>query len=96
VVRTLAGFGVALLLLAALVWATRQEAAIECTVCMEYDGGSACRTTSGSTHEAALRGAVTSACSVLSKGVTRGLACDRTPPRSATCNDGAVGEDPSR
>lgn len=86
-VRTLAGFGVALALLAALVWATRQEAAIECTVCMDYDGGSACRTASGSTHEATLRGAITSACSVLSKGVTRGLACDRTPPRSVTCND---------
>ena len=86
-VRTLAGFAVALLLLAALVWATQQEAAIECTVCMDYEGGSACRTASGSTHEATLRGAVTSACSVLSKGVTRGLACDRTPPRSVSCND---------
>ena len=86
-VRTLAGIGVALVLLAALVWATRQEAAIECTVCMDYEGGSACRTASGSTHEATLRGAVTSACSVLSKGVTRGLACDRTPPRSVSCTD---------
>jgi hypothetical protein len=89
VVKTLTGFGIALLLLGALVWATRQEAAIECTVCMDYDGGSACRTASGPTHEATLRGAVTSACSVLSKGMTRGLACDRTPPRSATCTDGS-------
>jgi hypothetical protein len=86
-VRTLAGIAVALVLLAALVWATLQEAAIECTVCMDYEGGSACRTSSGSTHEATLRGAVASACSVLSKGVTRGLACDRTPPRSVSCTD---------
>jgi hypothetical protein len=86
-VRTLGGLLVAILLVGALVYATHQEAAIECTVCMDYEGGSACRTASGSTTEATLRGAVTSACSVLSKGVTRGLACDRTPPRSVTCSE---------
>ena len=86
-VRTLAGVGIAILLAAALVWATQQEAAVECTVCMDYEGGSACRTVSGSTQEATLRGAIASACSVLSKGVTRGLACDRTPPRSVACSD---------
>jgi hypothetical protein len=71
----------------AIVLATRQEASIECTVCMDYGGRSECRTAAGSTQEATMRGAMMSACSVLSDGVTRGLECDRTPPRSVTCSD---------
>ena len=38
-------------------------------------------------REAAMQGAVSTACAVLSSGVTSGMACDRTPPRSARCTE---------
>jgi hypothetical protein len=79
------GLLVAAGIVAALVLATRQEASIECTVCIDYAGRSACRAASGATQEATVRGATVSACSVLSDGVTRGIECDRTPPRSIEC-----------
>jgi hypothetical protein len=85
--QKLIGLLVAAGVVGALLLATRQEASVECTVCMEYGGRSACRTTAGASHEATLRGAVTSACSVLSQGVTGGIACDRTPPVSVACSE---------
>jgi hypothetical protein len=81
------GLLVAAAFLAALVLATRREAAVECTVCMEFEGRSACRTAAAPEREAALRGAATTACAILASGVTRGLQCDRTPPRSVQCTD---------
>jgi len=72
--------------LGALVVATGREAAVECEVCMEFEGRSACRTATASDRAGAMRGAVTAACAVLASGVTRGMECDRTPPRSARCD----------
>lgn len=71
----------------ALVWATSREASIECEVCMEFNGRSLCRTSSGAERDAALRGAIATACALLSNGVTAGMACDRTPPRSVSCSE---------
>lgn len=73
--------------LAALFAATHQEAAVECEVCMAFGGDVACRTSSAGDRERALRGAVTAACAVLSSGVTQGMACDRTRPRSVRCSE---------
>ena len=77
----------AAIFLAALVFATTREAAVECEVCMEFAGETACRTARAGDREAALRGAVSTACAVLSSGVTSGMACDRTPPRSVRCTE---------
>ncbi len=73
--------------LAALLFATRQEAAAECEVCMEFGGRTACRTATAADPQSAMRGAITAACAVLSSGVTQGMACDRTPPRSVRCSE---------
>jgi hypothetical protein len=72
--------------LAALYVATAREAAVECEVCMEFGGQTACRSGRAGDREAAVRGAVSTACAVLSSGVTSGMACDRTPPRSVRCD----------
>lgn len=84
--RGLAGLLLAVAVIAVLWFATQREAGVECTVCMEYEGRSACRTAAAPERDAALRGALSAACSVLASGVTRGLACDRTPPRSVDCS----------
>jgi hypothetical protein len=85
--RGMAGVLIAVAVVAALWFATRREAAVECTVCMEYEGRAACRTAAAPKRDDALRGAATTACAVLASGVTRGLDCDRTPPRSIECSE---------
>ena len=85
--RALAGLLITVAVAAALVVATRRQAAVECTVCTEFGGQSACRTAHGASREAAELGAARSACAVLASGVTLGLQCDRTPPRSVSCSE---------
>jgi hypothetical protein len=84
--RALIGFLLAGVVAAALVIATRRQASVECTVCMEFSGRSACRSARGADREAAELGAARGACAVLASGVTLGLQCDRTPPRSVECS----------
>lgn len=74
-------------LFATLVYATLNQAAVSCLVCVEFGGRSECRTGSAETRDEAVRGAVTAACALLSSGVTQGMQCDRTPPRSVRCED---------
>jgi hypothetical protein len=85
--RGVVGVLIAVGVVAALWAATQREAAVECTVCIDYGGRSACRTAVGPRRDDALRGASMTACAVLSSGVTGGLACDRTPPRSVECSE---------
>jgi len=73
--------------LAALVWTTLAQSNVECEVCVDYGGGSICRSVAGSDTEEAARQAQANACAILSRGVTQGLECDRTPPRSLRCSE---------
>ena len=83
--RTIVGVVLGLGFLAALVVTTLRETRVECEVCLEYAGRSECRTASGGDAEQARMQALTSVCTVLASGVTRGLECQRTPPRSVRC-----------
>ncbi len=85
--RRLVFLGVGAAFFAALFLATGREAAVECEVCLEFGGRSACRTGSASDRKGAMRGAGAAACAVLSSGVTQGMACDRTSPRSVRCTE---------
>jgi hypothetical protein len=71
--------------LAALLWTTLAQSGAECEVCLDYGGESVCRTVAAADREAASQQAIASACAVLSRGVTEGLECQRTPPRSLRC-----------
>jgi hypothetical protein len=72
---------------AVLFFTTQSESAVECSVCIDYRGQSACRTVLAATRDEALAGAIRNACSVLSSGVTGSLECDRQPPRSMECSE---------
>ena len=85
--RVAIGVLLALVFLAALVFATLRETALSCEVCVDFAGRSACRRSSAADREQALQMAQSTACAVLSAGVTQGLQCQRTPPRSAKCGD---------
>ena len=84
--RTAIGVMLALLFLAALVFATLRETAVACEVCVEFGGRSACRRATAAERSEALQMAQSTACAELSGGVTQGMQCQRTPPRSAECD----------
>jgi hypothetical protein len=84
--RTAVGFALALCFFAALVFATMRETAVACDVCVEFGGRTECRRSSAASREEALRGAQSTACAVLSGGVTQGMACQRATPRSVSCD----------
>jgi hypothetical protein len=73
--------------LAALVWSTLAQSSAECEVCLDYRGSSVCRTVAAADADAATQQAVSNACAILSQGVTEGLECQRTPPRSLRCSE---------
>jgi hypothetical protein len=72
---------------AALVWSTFQQSGVECEACVDFHGASACSRVAASNSDEAARQAQASACASLSRGVTEGLECDRTPPRSLSCSE---------
>jgi hypothetical protein len=85
--RLLAGLLLGAVFLGAMIYATLGESQVECEVCLDFGGRSACRSGSAVDREHAIRGAVAAACALLSSGVTDGIACGSTPPRSVSCND---------
>jgi hypothetical protein len=84
--RTAVGIALALCFFAALVLATLRETAVACEVCVEFGGRTECRRSSAASREEALQMAQSTACAVLSGGVTQGMACQREAPRSARCD----------
>jgi hypothetical protein len=85
--RVITGVVLAAVFLSVLVMALKKEAQVECEVCVEFGGRSACRTTIASSRQRAISGATSNACAVLSSGVTAGIQCGNTPPSSLRCND---------
>jgi hypothetical protein len=58
---------------------------VRCELCVRFQGREACRAVDGTTEEEARTAAQTNACALLASGVTQTMACERTPPASATC-----------
>ena len=81
------GLGVALAIgfAAALVMATLDQMQVTCEVCVEFGGRRACREGAASDRDGAIRQARSTACAILSRGITEGMRCDRTPPVSVRC-----------
>jgi hypothetical protein len=70
-----------------MIFAALQEGQVQCEVCIDYRGGSECRTSAAVDRKHAIQGARAAVCAVLSSGVTDGIQCDSTRPRSIRCND---------
>jgi len=71
-------------LLGLIVYSTMGLASHRVEVCMEFNGRTSCRTTSGSTRDFALRTAVTNACAGIASGVTDSIACEQKTPAKVT------------
>jgi hypothetical protein len=85
--RTIVGILIGALFVGAMIYAVMAESQVECEVCVAYHGETVCRTSTAVDRDQALYGAVSAACAILSGGVTDGIECSRTPPRSQSCNE---------
>ena len=85
--RILAGALIAALFLAAMFYVTRSETTTKCTVCIRFNGAENCATVSGPDEAQVIMQATSTACAPLSSGVSEGMKCTRTPPRSARCSN---------
>ena len=85
--RAIVGSLLAAAFIGAMVYALMQESQIQCEVCLDYGGQRLCRTGSGLDRGRAVESGVTAVCAVLSGGVTDGIDCGATPPRSVSCDD---------
>jgi hypothetical protein len=85
--RLLIGIAIAALAAALLYAATLAGTAAECEACIRYQGAQACRRAAGRDREEAERTAVSTACAVLSHGVTDSIRCEGTQPLSLRCRD---------
>jgi len=86
VIRTLIGCALAAVFIAVLVVSLRNQANVECEVCIAYGGRKECRTNLAPDRKQAIYGATSSACAVLASGVTPGIQCQNTPPSSLRCD----------
>ena len=72
---------------ALILYSTLSLGAYSCEVCMEFRGQSKCRTARGSSREEATRTATDNACAFLASGMSDGMACTNTPPKSSKCRE---------
>jgi hypothetical protein len=83
--RIVVGLALAAAFFAALVISLRNQAQVECEVCIEFRGRSECRTNLAVDRDRAVLEATANACALLAGGVTDGIQCSSTPPRSVQC-----------
>jgi len=83
--RTAVFWVVAMLFVAFLLYSTLGSQRAECTVCIEFKGGSKCAKASGADRAAAQQAAQTTACGPLASGMDDTIACGRLVPASVTC-----------
>ena len=79
VVAALAGF------LGYLFYLTLSVNEVSCEVCIEFRGVTECRRATGKDRQEAEIAAASTACGLLSGGVTDGIACRNTMPKSVSC-----------
>jgi hypothetical protein len=91
--KTLVAAVVVLVPIAAfVVYSSFQVSAVECEVCMRFDGRETCRAASAASREEALRSATDNACALLTSGMTNTIQCHQSPPTKTACR--ATGDAP--
>ncbi len=85
--RTLATLTAMALFAGALAWGLRQQASVECDVCIRFGGRTECLVGQGEDQAMAIQAARTGACAQLGSGVTDAVKCSSTPPESVRCRD---------
>ena len=86
-VRTAVGALLGLAFVAAVIWAAFEATQVQCEICVEYKGRKACSTAQAADVLQAEAQAHSSACSLVTGGVTETLECDRTPATLRRCSE---------
>lgn len=68
--------------LALVAYSTLHGPRYRVEVCMAFNSRSVCKTVSGKSEEAALRGAITNSCADLVSGVAETMRCEQEQPQS--------------
>lgn len=68
-----------------VVYSSLRVGAVECEVCMSFDGREICRSASAATRQQALRSATDNACARLTSGMTNTIRCEQGEPVSTRC-----------
>ena len=85
--RALVGILLAAGFAAALAFATLDQMRVGCRVCLEYRGQRLCEDAVAEDRTQAVSHATAAICARLSGGVTDGIRCNGTPPRSVECSE---------
>ena len=72
-------------LLGVFTYLTMSPNEVTCEVCMEFRGATECRKATAKTREEAEVAAASTACSLISGGVTDGMACRSATPQKVLC-----------
>ena len=80
--EVIVGLIVVVTIVVALTYSTMQLRQHTCRVCITYNGHTNCATASGSTKEEAVRTGISTACALISNGVTQTIQCGNTAPTS--------------
>lgn len=75
-------------IVALVVWLSSSIGAVECRVCIDFQGRRNCATAAAPTKEEAVQSARNTACGTISGGVRDSIACGNTTPSEATCKEG--------
>jgi len=82
---TLLSFAIIIAVVALFFYMTAARAAQECTVCVEFQGGTNCATAAGRTAAEATETGHNTACGPLVRGMNESIACGNRPPVSVQC-----------
>ena len=85
--RTAIGIAIGAAFIAAVIWAAFDETAVECEICVDYKGRSACSTARAADLMQAEAQAHSGACSQVTGGVTETLECDRMAASVRRCSE---------
>jgi hypothetical protein len=85
--RIMAGVVFGAILFAALIYTTLDQTGVDCKVCIDFEGRSACESASAPDRVQARMQATTGACTRLSSGVTDSMRCGRASPTLVECSE---------
>jgi len=69
-----------------VIWDLGAQGAVECNVCLQFNGITECSLGSGPNRTEAIQSGRTPICQKLARGVTEAFACTATQPISISCN----------
>ena len=83
--RTAIGIAIGIAFIGAVIWSAFSEGAVECEICVDYKGRSACSIATAADLEQAEVQAKSGACAQVTAGVTEVLECSGIVPSSRRC-----------